>query len=514
MVRGNSVGAPPLNRASDVDEPQVDVVIDGHVYPLAVSGALAVVPEASVAQIQVTGRADEVLHDDVALPMRWVAGNTVGSALVDLVNQVGYHRVSVRRASSRYAFDYQTSSAKATWETVLAMASRVSADAFRYSRQFAYTLPTGERHHVFVPESAYGWLKDRIEEIAHLTREVSAAPGTEIATRVTTSFDARRISIPDTLRLLRERPALLESYAGGPIRVDAKEYAPGAIRVRRSRQRPSRGEHQALAGLLRALVVLCGRLLASVPDALAAQVQQWLHALGELRTLPIIRDHDRLGLPADLSPVASALERRDQRYARLRVLRAEAAQRFAASALATDGPRIHLQNIAEIFQTFAAFTVGYAAGLRPCDPTGDLRARDKAKRSMSSDRYDLYYDVHPPADVMRSWRDATSRPADERPDIVLYDRATSQAAVFDAKFKIDRDGARATGEDLAEMQSYMQSFGLDRGGIIHPGPTPNLIVIGGQQNCLVDLAVSPEDPALYDQVREAVALLTQGASEA
>lgn len=172
----------------------------------------------------------------------------------------------------------------------------------------------------------------------------------------------------------------------------------------------------------------------------------------------------------------------------MRELHAEFLQNIDVADYSTDAVRANVRDVWEIYQAFVAHMIGRAFALSYVSARGDLRERGVDGASMSSAEYDLFYDVRPPRTLLRSWRDGTVRPADERPDIVLRRRGDGAVAVLDAKFKVDRDG-QARSEDLFEMQGYLNSFGLRAGAIVFPGARPDGRSIAADGRTLLELPI-------------------------
>ena len=170
-----------------------------------------------------------------------------------------------------------------------------------------------------------------------------------------------------------------------------------------------------------------------------------------------------------------------------------------------DSVRANLREVWEVYQTFCTHVIGQALDLEYARATRQLRDRDSTGRSMADAAIELYYDVRPATELLASWRDATTRPANERPDIILFDRAAKRAVILDVKFRVG-PGGKAKSEDLQEMQSYLHSFGLSTGGIVYPGDGEACFHAAKGQT-LVELPIRPQTDhrLLLERVRETVA---------
>lgn len=427
-----------------------------------------------------------VLFDDQPLPVVWNSDGSAGYGQLDLTNQVGFHRFFVSTPRESVAFDVRTTTAKATHAEVESMARVVSGQVFSFKRQFVYTDATGRRRTVALPEIALGWLRDRLAELVRLVCAIDARPATEARQQFTTSHQARGVSVPRTLRLLRETPGLLESMPDGPLEVNGQRYWPAAVVVRERNREPARIEHMQLAHFLARAAHLLAELRGVVPADLSTSVLSWEAEIRAVRSTRIVRCHDVPNARAAWTPLPTQLQKTDQRYRRVRELHSEFLQDIDVTDYSSDSVRANVRDVWEIYQTFAAHMVGRAFGLTCASRRGDLRERRGDGASMYSDEYDLFYDCRPPARVISSWRDKTGRPADERPDIVLRRRADGAVAVLDAKFKVDREGV-AKAEDLFEMQGYLNSFAICAGGIVFPGTSPVPKLLEGRGTVLAEL---------------------------
>jgi hypothetical protein len=108
---------------------------------------------------------------------------------------------------------------------------------------------------------------------------------------------------------------------------------------------------------------------------------------------------------------------------------------------------------------------------------------------MRSERYELYYDVKPPSNLLPSWRDTTTRPGRERPDLTIFDIYERRAILVDVKFSEVKGWAK--GDHLSEVQTYLHSFGLARGGIVYPATNAEVRVHDGSGMALIEVPLLP-----------------------
>lgn len=407
--------------------------------------------------------------DDQQLSIVWSEQQRSGYGQLDLTNQVGFHRFLLRTASRDLSFDFRTTTAKATRDEIEAMARVVADQVFSFKRQFVYAHSNGKKRIVPVPEVAIGWLRERVDEIGRLVRSIDARPATQTRQKFSTSHQARDVSVPRTLRLVRETPGLLEALPGGPLTLGSLEYWPAAVVVRRRDREPAHIEHMQLAHFLFRVARLITDLRSAVPPDILSMLTSWDLSVRAVREARIVKAHEMPNTRAAWTPLPTQLQKTEPRYRRAREIHSEFLQDIDIGEHWENAMRVNVRDAWEIYQAFVAHMIGRAFGLRYVSQRKDLRERASGGFSMHSGEYELFYDCRAPSEAMPSWRDATVRPGGERPDIVLRQRSNGALAVLDVKFKVDQDGTSAKGEDLFEMQGYLNSFSLTAGAIVFPG---------------------------------------------
>src|SRR5262249_31089479 len=143
----------------------------------------------------------------------------------------------------------------------------------------------------------------------------------------------------------------------------------------------------------------------------------------------------------------------------------------------------------KIFEAFAATIIAKALGMEALGRT----IRDRVGgASFAGNGYKLYYDVKPPAHIIRSWRDATEVPDRDRPDILVHNENHHRLSLLDAKFK-DYEGGSDLTSDVQEMQAYQHSYGIRRSAILTPYGKPRSFAGGGYLINVVPLPTVPHD---------------------
>ncbi|WP_296658520.1 hypothetical protein [Paraburkholderia sp.] len=452
-----------------------------------------------------------VLLNEQRLAISWNRNAKLAVWSADLTNQVGFHRFHVHVDGERGVFDFRTRTAKATWEEVRTMAEICSNSYFGYRRQFAYMASDGTTRKVRLPQIHYAWLRDRIPEIEQLVHSIQARPATSNLRAKQVSLQSKGLSVSRTSRLLRENHNLLEPDESGPIHVGERRYWPSQVVVS-ARERHSRlQEHAQIAAFLWSLATECDDLTNFVALPVRSEVRRYSERIRALRALPLFGAMEIRPFARPTAVLPTHIQRADRRYGRLRDLQAEYGSEISDSMDFAKSIRVNVRDVWEIYQTFVAHVVGNAFGLAYSSVDCDLRKRSPQGWSMASDEWRMYFDTRPPKAELPSWRDATNRPADERPDIILVGKHPGDVILLDAKFKLDFASSRALQVDLFEMQGYLNSFAANRGGILYPGPIPAASSIAAKGNVLLELPIRADHfgrvggmDAVHRYVREAL----------
>lgn len=484
--RGRALELGPGNDAGEVDEGNVLLTFHAPTRPI-------------------------VELDDEPLVTSWRSHELVAACNFDLTNQVGYHRLRVRLGARAYDFDFRTSTAKATQAEVLKMAQVCGQHYLGFRRQFAYVAANGERRKILLPQIHFAWLRERIAEIDELIRSINTRPATTSIQRLRSSTRARGMSLPGTIRLLHERPRLLEESEDGPIALDGKSYWPALVMGKVRDAEPAAREHVAIAQFVRQILRGCLDLRSQVDVGIRPEVDRYAGVLADMLALSVIAKARHTAGASSPFATPTQIERSDGRYARMRKLRSEYLSDIGPSDDYARSIRANVKDIWEIYQTFVTHIVGNALGLMYCSSNQDLRKRDLDGASMRSTDWSLGFDANPPGKVLSSWRERSPRSARERPDISLVGATPDRSMLFDAKFRKAKVPTQAIPEDLFEMQGYLNSFAIARGGIIYPGDNPLAVIIEARGNRLVELPIRAEfferlegARGVHDYVREAI----------
>lgn len=351
------------------------------------------------------------------------------------------------------------------------------------------------------PHVVYGWLDLWADQIFSAVSSIVLDPHTE---RATTRALSRRggagIDVPATLRLIRSDPSrFLEEHAAGVVAVDESRYMPQRVMLRRQRSTIDTAANRRVVRL----VVQLRRLADEVYAASDVRFQQtrglrWLNEADRVLTSDVAQ---RLLRFADLplGHARSDIERTDRRYDLTYRMMDEVSNRFGWTPSPGMTSRYsYIQKSDVIYQAYCASVL---ARLFRMTQTDVLLGRRQP--AFTGDDLDLYFDVPPPPNVLRSWRSFSVKPDSSRPDLLLHRPSTGEVALIDAKYRVD--GNEASEDSRKEVSAYMALYGLDQIGIAFPG-SGSVRTVTGSGRSILELPIRP--PATdHDKLRAAVETL-------
>lgn len=306
------------------------------------------------------------------------------------------------------------------------------------------------------------WLDNHVPTSVERSRQIAANPAVRTAYRRVRA----RHGVPDigrTTKLLRRRPELLEPHPAGPIQAAGERWAPQVIVAReRVRQYDSIPNRRATALLAHTLALIDNVVSAVPPKTDLGGLMTSRAELEEQLLNEPFRGLLRFVPHSALPPEPHGDELFDERYAKTYAIYTDLVEeRLWDPTEAITPEHAYASYADQVYQAFAATLVADALGLTP----GPSAFRGSGPH-FSSDRYDMWVNSKPPGHVVSDWRDGTSRRSALRPDITIFEKATNQVALLDAKYR--QDGDAATSESLTEAQLYLQAYGKHKVGIVFP----------------------------------------------
>jgi hypothetical protein len=471
------------------------VVTDGEQveYQVDHGDHLLVRAEAPVTVFVTAPSGCEVTMGGTPLPVLRSGGTVTAACRVDGARVIGAVRVEAKVRSLRPArLDVLIARADDALQEFLRTTRLIEIALPRLRGSFTYVDSTGNRVRFIDPVRVATFVRDQAAGIAAAARAIDADPATGRVTMQNTRPPGARVNVPATRRFLAGHPQFLQPSASSVIDVEGPGYAPVLVRTDRRISTLDIDENRRIARFL-------SRLWRDARTAIRSDVLP-LDVAGDLREagltieeimattlfgdLPGPEDEDAL-----LEP--SPLERADSRYENLHRLRVHYLTEITPNVDSDQLDRQHLARPDEVYQSMCTVLVAAAFDLSPYTAAGGLT-------TYRNDVWELF----PNTSVsLRSWREHTLRPDEYRPDLVLRRRATpTRCILIDAKYS-EEAGQGPPGDQLKEVQAYMNAFGLHRAGVLYPGDLQRVLDmecrdITGHGSLLREIplrAVEPDD---------------------
>lgn len=393
----------------------------------------------------------------------WDATKRRATVAADLTRDTGFHELVV--GPSRFLFG--TEDGKLRNEGMVALLDYLGARGLDWSGAMYFS---GTRQMVRDLRLDYIWLARVGEEIVSVGSAVADRPWTAPRAR-RSRLDRGVPHVGATMRLLRERPDLLEEHERGPIRLERPDgtlaaYAPREVVVRGRERSCDTPGNRRVTGLLADAAALARAIGSRAPTTIRSEMADFAGRLERLLGRPPFADLRQRPLRRPLPVAQVGEERFDPRYAaawklhrELHVDRHWDPRREIMPEWAYGG------HADAIYQRFCGQLLADHLGLRP---TAEAPGEGSGPH-FAGERFDLYLDVTPPRSVIRDWRDDSERRAGLRPDLVLHERDSGRAALMDAKYRNRR--GRASADSLTDVQLYLQAYSRRSVGVLFPPAT-------------------------------------------
>lgn len=356
------------------------------------------------------------------------------------------------------------------------------------------------------PHVVYGWLDQNADRV------IAAAVGIVAAPRVRSSRVARiqshsagKVHLAKTLALVRRRPSeYLEQHEEGPFVLGQRNFMPRKIVALRQRITLDTMPHRRLTFLLNAITSLAGQVRTEVPSPERSRCDEWRSAVATLWSTPWLVALRRS--PAYVGPPLTE-ETTDPHY-RTSYESARSLDVLGWNPTMRPLPRHSFVRYSdEIYQEFVARVVAAAMDMTEVLP------RQTDAPAFRGDTWQLYLNVVPPKDVIRTWRSYSGMPDNYRPDVLLYAPNRAVVLLGDAKYR--RSGLRASESSRRDLLSYMAAFDVRTALIFFPGPVGgalNVFSVEAQGRALIEVTVHPAE-GLEAFLRERMAALLAAHSQ-
>lgn len=398
---------------------------------------------------------------------------------LDLSRSTGYHRLDV----DGYVYWFCTEDAKLGLAGIEAMLAHLKNLGTGWTGQALFSDGSGIRDSHVV----YAWLDAWADETLSAIEGILVAPRS--ATKASRELSRRGgpgVLLAPTLRLLRSAPKrYLQATPGGSLTVDDHGYEPLRVVVRKRVTTLETVANRRAVEVLVWLARLLHEVLESSPDGpTKVRCRLWLNKVESLRRRPLVQAL-RASAPVSHAP-RQPEESTEKRYRKSYDAYREMMHLFGWSASTVPLRRYsYVQRADSIYQAYVASCLA-----RELDLVQTSDVLGSKPLAFSGPRFDLYYDTLCPPDVLRSWRSDSHLPDRSRPDLLLHERRSGQVALIDAKYRVAKDGG-ASEDSRKDVTSYLGLYGLHNITIVYPGLSPDVSVVSGHGNSIVEVPLVP-----------------------
>lgn len=440
-------------------------VVEGQLtteHTLAWGERLLIRTDGPVTVFATAPRLSSVSSGRVSVPLLRRPSESVATVVVDGSRSTGAIRVEAALAGHPPArLDLLQSAAEEALTEFLRSIRLAEVALPRLKGGFVYLDSISTPRRAVDPIRIASFVIDNAAVIEALVTNISERPHTATEQVFVRRPPGANVDPHETRRFLLAHPEFLHPSPSGVVKVRDQMYAPSMAIVRQRRETVDTIEHRRVARFLARLWSESGASfgLGQVKDGVALQLQVARSLLSKAMNSTFFGD---LSGPEndDLVLEATALEASDMRYQELYRLRWHYLTEVSPNGDTEQLERQHLARPDEIYQALCATLVAQAFDLR-CNVDAP------GQPMYVSDEWELWVNR---VGALNSWRTDTAKPDDYRPDLVLRRvRQPSHCVLLDAKYAVDSSGG-VPGERLKEVQAYLNAFGLQKAGILYPGP--------------------------------------------
>jgi hypothetical protein len=399
----------------------------------------------------------------------------------DTTRSTGFHHLQVAPATSYF---FGTEDAKLKLDGILRMLEYLGESGLGWSGQLFFADGSYLRsNHVI-----YGWLDRWADRLLAAANRVCYAPVRAARKDRRVSTRGGRVDVPATVKLLRSRPKeFLEEGEDGLLAVGDKRYNPLKVVAIGQADSVDTPANRRVMWLLGQLYDLCLEVTPALPKDAKEEYARCSAWASRAATCLYLSPLSRLYAKSVSTPppaTLSSVEAVNPDYA----IVAEGAsllQELRGPALGRERRAAHayVKYSDEIYQAFVSFAVAEALGMEKAEGGGGYQFRNAD--------FEMFVNVFPPRDVLRSWRSYSTAPDDFRPDLIIRRAADGAVAVCDAKYRQEKGRASESGRK--EVMAYMAAYDLARAVIFYPPKDDALGVysVSGQGREIAEVTIAP-----------------------
>lgn len=425
---------------------------------------------------------------------------------INLINKIGYSKFEIlnSKKDSLIKFIIHTNTYKLKKESFIKMLNFISENALDSHGQFIYYNRLGNACNIVTPIFMYNWINQNIEQIIDMILKINNdyMKNIEIINRKV-FYNTGNYNNAKTHIFLKNNPCFMVENKEGIITHGEKRYLPQVLINNYTYENIELNENLYILELILYIYNFCDSY--SKKDKISAfkkietkliktNLNDWKLKLSYVRNntflsqIPIqsLKNIKRY-LDKEFSP--NRLE-----YKKLYDLYIDFISIHYSLVEHDDTYIQHISNIDKIYESFCCYILADILNLKKVN--GDYLNKGLAFKNES---LELYYQAKP--SCMKGWA------IDDIPDIVLLNRKVDNSIVIlDSKFKLKKNENVKT-EDIQKIQSYLNNYSINVGGVLYPGDRINSITDNVNNFFeIVSIPIYPWDNDIYNEKKEEISL--------
>jgi hypothetical protein len=405
---------------------------------------------------------------------------------VDLGRSTGYHCLTT---DGLRHYRFATEDAKAKLNGVRDMLNLLDREGLSWGGQLFFTDGSGlPDNRVFVR-----WLQTEGVIAAQALEAILERPRMR-STRVTGASASARppFDVARSLALYRRDLTVLEERLCGIVHFGDRRFTPRVVVSARRAEEIDSPPNRRAGDLAHIGVRLCATVLEIVPEDMTLPLQNLATRFARALHSPLFRSLSARRRAFSGTPCPEELF--DARYASVFRLHNRLSGPLGWTPSLAGYAESFVKHSDEIYQAFVARLLADALDM---EPVFDELRPFRSEPSFESARFAMWYDAAPT--TLRSWRRDTPLPDRPRPDLCIVEKGTGRAALVDAKYRVR--GSLPTNESLAEVQYYLNAFGMATAAVAYPGEDGPPVLAAAEGHKLLALPIGPR-LGVRDAVRD------------
>lgn len=389
------------------------------------------------------------------------------STLVDLINNVGYHKIEILDETNNIVFktSFFTGTYKLSEKAFNRMLNFVANNSLWKGRQFVYYDKNNIMHKIIDPLFLFNWIDKHFDMIEGLILKIDQNPNKDTLIHYKKSFiNSNKYNKKKTISYLQNNPHLFFEDNNGIVHINNKRFNPQATIKEKTIHNIKINEHLQILEFLLKIYHFLINFDKNFSNIRYKEIRQdcknkmeqskWLQRIYNLRNNTFLKDISVLDTKYIERFPMSKLQYSNSYYGELyRLYINYLTNYYDFINEYNENFYQHVKNIDKIYESFCCYILADILNLSPVNK--DFLVSGKAFRN---NNFELYYQSKP--STLKGWA------LSDTPDIILKYK-DGKVLILDSKFKINKGSVK--GEDIQKLQAYLNNYFQNIGLILYPG---------------------------------------------